>query len=361
MNPLVSVIVVNRNRAGLLRECLASLYRQTYTPIEILVVDNGSWDDSRAVVESFSDERIQLFALDRNLGFAGGNNIAIREAKGELVALLNNDAVADEHWIERLVEVMRSSGPRMGMCASKILFFQTDIIDKVGHLMYLDGQNRGRGTGQKDTGQYECLEETLFPDGCAVLYRKCMLEEVGDFDERFFAYGDDADLGIRARWMGWKCLYVPDALVYHRHSSTAGRFSAQKIYWVERNRFWLAVKNFPLPLLIISPLFTLNRWLWNLFAALLRRGAAGNFRQKASLAELFRALGRAYNDGFGRLTEMLQARRRIRQTRQIRDIDFYRLLFRFRISARVLAFQDTDLQPADHTDRRVVEGEGVRP
>ena len=344
MNPLISVVVVNYNRAQLLLECLRSLTQQSYSSLEILVVDNGSSDDSLDVVRSLSDERIRTLPLDRNLGFAGGCNAAIREANGEFIALINNDAVATPGWIQELIKVIRSSGPSIGMWASKVLFFETEIVDKAGHLIYPDGQNRGRGTGEKDTGQYKALEETLLPDGCAALYRKSMLDEVGGFDEAFFAYGDDADLGIRSRWMGWKCLYVPDAVVYHHHSSTSGRFSIQKIYWIERNRFWLAVKNFPLPLLMISPLFTLNRWAWNLLAALLRRGPAGNFCRQASLWSLIRTIASAYVDGVLQLDKMYRKRHRIRKTRRITDLDFYRLLFRFRISARVLAIRDLDGQ-----------------
>ncbi len=342
MNPLVSVIVVNYDRAEFLRQALRSLLDQTYSPIEILVVDNNSSDHSQAVVQSFPEDPIRLMVQDYNLGFAGGNNVAIRQAKGDFIALINNDAVADPDWIEQLMRVAQSADERCGMYASKILFFQTDVIDKVGHVMYPDGQNRGRGTGEEDRGQYERVEETFFPDGCAALYRSEMLKQVGELDESFFAYGDDADLGIRGRWMGWKCLYVPDAVVYHRHSSTVGRFSMQKVYWVERNRFWLALKNFPWPLLVISPFFTLNRWMWNFLAALMGRGAAGNFRRDVSFWQLFLTLGRAYRDGVGQCGEMLRKRRSIRRTRQISDVDFYRLLLRFRVPARVLTFQDTD-------------------
>ena len=357
MNPLFSLIVVNYNRAELLRECLRSLAGQSYSMLEILVVDNGSSDDSRDVVRSFSDERIRLLPLDHNLGFAAGCNVAIREARGEFVALINNDAVAQDQWIEELLNAIRASEASIGMWASKILFFETDIIDKAGHLMYPDGQNRGRGTGERDRGQYERLEEVLFPDGCAAVYRKRMLDEVGGFDESFFAYGDDADLGIRGRWMGWGCLYVPDAVVHHRHSSTSGPFSVQKIYWIERNRLWLAIKNFPLPLLMISPLFTLNRWLWNLLAALMRKGAAGNFRQQASFWDLVGAAFRAYGDGLWQLRTMFRKRQGIRKTRRIADLDFYRLLFRFRISARVLAFQDLDF---DCGEEALLSGRGSR-
>ncbi|MFQ5739869.1 MAG: glycosyltransferase family 2 protein [Acidobacteriota bacterium] len=339
-SPFVSVIVVNYNRAGLLRDCLDSLVCQTWRSWEVLVVDNGSTDDSCLVASSFRDQGVTLLPQPRNLGFAAGNNVGIKRASGDLVALLNNDAVADRKWLERLVAALESSDRRVGMCASKILLAGQGLIDKAGHLMYPDGQNRGRGTGQKDEGQFDRLEEAFFPDGCAALYRKGVLAEVDGFDEDFFAYGDDADLGVRAQWLGWKCLYVPDAVVYHRQSSTSGMYSAQKIYRVERNRFWLATKNFPWPLLLLSPAFTLYRWFWNFLSGLSGRGAAGNFRKETSWRELFRTLGRAYGDGFRRIRVMWRKRAKIRFDRRISDLDFYRLLWRFHISARQLAFQD---------------------
>ena len=338
---LVSVVVVNHDRAELLRECLASLLRQSYHPLEILVVDNGSADHSDTVVASFPKARVRLKSLGRNLGFAAGSNIGIRESKGEMVALLNNDAVAGPCWIEELVEAMQSSS-QVGMCASKVLFSRSNVIDKVGHLMYPDGQNRGRGTGEEDRGQYDRQEEVLFPDGCAALYRRQLLNDVGGFDDSFFAYGDDADLGIRARWMGWKCLYVPEAVVHHHHSATSGPYSREKIYWVERNRFWLAVKNFPLPLLLLSPILTVNRWAWNLLAAAVGRGSAGNFRRETSLVALLTEVVRSQRDGFRLLGQMLEKRRHVMAGRRISNLEFYRLLRRFRISALKLSFEDVD-------------------
>ncbi len=356
---LVSVVVVNHNRAELLRECLTSLLRQSYRPLEILVVDNGSEDSSDAVVASFPKGLVRLKSLGSNLGFAAGSNIGIRESKGELVALLNNDAVADPSWIEELVEAIESS-IQIGMCASKVLFSGTNVIDKVGHLMYPDGQNRGRGTGEVDRGQYDCQEEVFFPDGCAALYRRELLDDVQGFDDSFFAYGDDADLGIRARWMGWRCLYVPGAVVHHHHSATSGPYSREKAYWVERNRLWLAVKNFPLPLLLLSPILTMNRWVWNLLAAAVGRGAAGNFRRETSLIALLVELLRSQRDGFRSLGQMLRKRRQIVAGRKIGSLEFCRLLLRFRISARKLSFEDVDYafrKRPDSSDQEASSGD----
>ncbi len=337
--PLVSVIVVNHNRADLLRECLDSLVAQTYPCFEILVVDNGSTDASRDLAAGYPDSRIRLIALEKNLGFGVPNNIGIKQARGTLIALLNNDAVADPVWLQRLVECL-ASHPDVGMCASKILVYGTRVIDKAGHLMYPDGQNRGRGTGEIDDGRFDKPGEALFPDGCAALYRREALEQVSGFDPHFFAYADDADLGVCCQLKGWRCLYEPQAVVHHHRSSTSGAYSAEKIYLVERNRFWLAVKSFPWPLLLVTPLFTLNRWIWNLLAALSRKGAAGNFRRQSSLVGLIKVLFRAYRDGLRGLPLMLRARKHIRRGRCLSDWQFYRLLWRFRISARRLALQD---------------------
>jgi len=335
---LVSVIVVNHNRLALLEECLDSLMAQTYPNLEFLVVDNGSSDKSCEFVGSIPDRRLRLISLESNLGFGVACNEGIKESHGDWVALLNNDAVAAPDWIEAMVRAISSS--KMGMCASKILFADSEVVDKAGHLIYLDGQNRGRGTGELDRGQYDEQEETIFPDGCAALYRRRMLEELGGFDEDFFAYADDADLGLRARLLGWECVYVPDAVVKHRHSATTGSYSIEKIYWVERNRFWLAVKSFPVPLLFLNPLFTLYRWLWNVLAAVSGRGAAGHFLRGHSFGQLVKTILRAYWDSLSDILRFLEKRSSIRKSRTLSDYSFYRLLWKFRISARVLAIYD---------------------
>ncbi|MBM3790836.1 MAG: glycosyltransferase family 2 protein, partial [Acidobacteria bacterium] len=246
--PLVSIVVPNWNGRDYIEECLQSVQGQTYPRIELIVVDNGSTDGSRELLrqEVSAMPGMKLVELPVNRGFAGGVNAGIRAASGEFVALLNNDAVAAPEWLARLVAHMRS--PSVGMAASKILFYdRRTVIDKAGHLFYPDGLNRGRGAGEADAGQYDEAGEILFPDGCAALYRSSTLEEAGLFDEQFFAYGDDADLGLRARWLGWECVYVPGAEVYHRHSSSLGKYSLEKAYLVERNRLWVAVKLLPWP------------------------------------------------------------------------------------------------------------------
>jgi GT2 family glycosyltransferase len=336
---LVSVVVVNYNGLAHLEECLGSLASQTYSPLEVIVVDNGSSDGS---VESVRRRypQVRWLLLGRNTGFAAGNNRGFQIAAGSYVALLNNDAVAAHDWIETLVAAAERLS-EFGMFASRILLRGAPgLVDKAGHLMYWDGQNKGRGSGEPDGAEFDQPAEIFFPDGCAALYRRALLDDIGGFDEMFFAYGDDADLGIRARLRGWKAFYVPQSKVWHHHSGTAGVYSPQKIFWVERNRLWLAMKSFPLWLLLVSPIFTANRFFWNFAFAVAGRGAAGNFRKGYSLPLLARTIVSAYVDGLRQIGPIWRARRSIRQGRRLSDLEFFGLMRRFRISARDLAARD---------------------
>src|SRR5437773_10300815 len=284
--PEISVVVVNLNRCELLGRCLESVWRQTFSNFEVVVVDNGSTDGSMEFLRAISDPRLRLVSLSSNKGFAAGSNAAITVAKGRYIATLNNDAEADQRWLEELA-VGIESDESVGMCASKILFSNDrKRIDKAGHLIYPDGLNHGRGSGQPDRGQFDQREEVLFPDAAAALYRREMLEVIGLFDEYFFAYGDDADLGLRGRLAGWKCLYVPTAVVYHMHSATAGEFSPLKAFLIERNRIWVAVKNFPLALLLISPLFTAVRFAFHAYGAMFNVGSSGQYAAGSSRPKL---------------------------------------------------------------------------
>ena len=339
--PRVCVIVVNQNRAALLSRCLDSLRGQTFSPSEILVVDNASTDDSCGVVRSKHDPRIRLLPQAVNQGFAAANNIAIRATTCPLIALLNNDAEASESWLQHLVRAAEADRD-YGMWASRILMPGGKRIDKVGHLMFLDGQNRGRATGQLNDGRFQEEEECFFPDGCAALYRTELLSEVGGFDEDFFAYADDADLGVRAAWRGWRCLYVPAAIVYHCRSSTLGPYSVGKLYWVERNRLWLAVKCFPLPLLLANPCFTFYRWFWNLAAALTGKGAAGHLARGTTYPVVMKTLTRSLADAVRGIPAMWRKRRQVFRSRRITSGQFIRKLWRYRISARDLAFRDQE-------------------
>ena len=334
MTPEVSVIVVNWNRRDMLRGSLESLQRQEGPTHEIIVVDNGSTDGS---VDMIAELRfsVSLIQNSENRGFCAANNQGILAAKGQYIALLNNDAEAQPGWLASCVQAMEQS-PDVGMVASKVVFFdEPGRIDKAGHLIYPDGQNRGRGTGEWDNGQYDREEEALWPDGCAALYRKSMLDEIGGFDEDLFAYGDDAELGLRARLAGWRCIYTPRAVVRHRRSATLGVMSARRVMLIERNRILLAVKHFPLRLLLLNPFYFGLRLLAGLAAAFTGRGEAGRFRTLSDKLRL--AGGMLHGIAAGVAMTPRTWRKRRNMIRRITDEELVSLLFRYRISLHALS------------------------
>jgi len=224
------------------------------------------------------------------------------------------------------------------MAASKVLVWEEPgRIDKVGHLIFPDGQNRGRGSGSLDEGQFDREEEVLWPDGCAAMYRKSMLDHVGGFDEDFFAYGDDAELGLRARIAGWKCIYAPGAVVRHHRSSTLGQGSAERLELIERNRVLLAVKLFPWSLLWLNPLFYAVRV--GAGAAMARRGAGdtAHFQGWRGKLAMARALMRGDLAALRLTPRMLRKRAAIGGIRRLSPGQVRRLILAHRLSLREVA------------------------
>jgi GT2 family glycosyltransferase len=336
--PLVSVIIVNWNGRHLLGECLDSLLVQRFRDFEIIVVDNGSQDGSVEYVRERYPS-VRLVVLPENTGFAGGNNAGIRIARGNYVALLNNDTRTDPDWLASLAREAETS-PAMGMWASKILSYdQPDIIDNVGLLIYRDGLARGKGRLERDRGQYDTKQEALFPSGCAALYRRSMLDEVGLFDEDFFAYADDVDLGLRARLAGWGCSYVPAAKVYHRYSSSSSTYSPFKAFLVERNRIWVLLKYYPAELVLASPFFTLKRLLLQFYGAVSGQGASARFSDENGMLPAVAVLLKAWCSALAALPKII-GRRKWYRRRRITRRELYRLFRDFGISASELALKD---------------------
>lgn len=337
----VSVVVVNWNRRELLRLCLQSLTSQSVPPVEILVVDNGSTDGSLEMVErEFAGTGgipVLVIRNDRNLGFCEANNQGIEAARGDMVALLNNDAEADPGWLEALTRAFVGR-PDVGMAASKILVHGDPArIDKVGHLIFLDGQNRGRGTGQRDDGRFDRVEEVLWPDGCAAMYRRSMLEEIGGFDEDFFAYADDAELGLRARIAGWGAIYVPGARVLHHRGTTLGLLSTRRIELIERNRILLVFKLFPWRLVCLNVPLYLARLVAGAIAAARGRGEAAKFQGLHHKVRLALALMKGGLSAIPLLPSMLRKRWQFRRLRKLNGSQTFQLLWKYRISLRELS------------------------
>jgi GT2 family glycosyltransferase len=230
----------------------------------------------------------------------------------------------------------------VGMIASKILVWDDPrIIDKCGHLMYPDGQNRGRGHGQIDRGQFDRREEALWPDGCAALYRRAMLDEVGGFDEEFFAYADDAELGLRARIAGWTCLYAPGAVVRHHRGATLGLNSARRLTLIERNRVLLVVKLFPWNLLWVNGPYHLARIGAGITAALQGKGEIRRYKGPKGKFMAATALIRGTLSALPLIPSMIRKRQAFRAKHRLSPKQVRRLLMRFRMPLRDLSEHST--------------------
>jgi GT2 family glycosyltransferase len=240
--PLASVVIPNWNGAHHLPVCLDALQGQSYPHLEVILVDNGSTDGSRALVREEYPE-VRLLALERNLGLTGGNNAGFRTAQGEILISLNNDTEAHPRFVEALVTALKAH-PEAGMAAAKMLLFdRRDHIHSAGDGYGADGIPFNRGVWEKDEGQYD--EPGWIFGGCggAVAYRRAMLDEIGLFDEAFFMYCEDVDLNWRAQLAGWRCWYTPQAIVYHKLSATGGGPIAS--FYTGRNTLWVIAKNYP--------------------------------------------------------------------------------------------------------------------
>ena len=338
--PDISVVVVNWNRRDYLRACLQSLAAQRGATFEVIVVDNGSTDGSAEMARSEFDVRV--ISNPDNRGFCAANNQAFAAARGRFIALLNNDAEAAPDFLAELRRAF-DNAPDIGMAAAKVLVWENprriDRIDKVGHLIYPDGQNRGRGTGEIDLGEdgpYGRTAECLWPDGSAAMYRKTMLDAIGGFDEDFFMFADDAELGLRARIAGWRCLYMPGAVARHHRGGSLDTGSAKRIFLIERNRVLLAAKLFPWSLLLLNPYYFALRLASGLAAAAGGKGEMARFPGFANKLRLSWTILCADMAALRLLPRMLRKRRAVREIAKLTPRQIRRLILENRIPVRAL-------------------------
>ena len=243
--PKTSILIVNYNGERLIESCLDALERQSYDDFEIIIVDNYSSDGSLNKIEKLLEKssiapRIKIIPLAKNLGFVGGNNEALKYAEGKYIALINPDAEAEPSWLEQLVSTM-DLHPLVGLCASKLVVYGMDVIDSAGDECSTAGVGFKRGEGEADTA-YQELEYVFGACGGAALYRRKMLTEIGFFDDDFFIVNEDSDINFRAQLAGWKCLYVPKALVYHKVSSIIVKMSEARVYYSVRDNIYVYMK-----------------------------------------------------------------------------------------------------------------------
>lgn len=253
------VVIPNWNGADMIGACLESLARQSLKH-EVVVVDNGSTDDSAMLIKKrFS--KVTLLEFPDNAGFAGGVNRGIRyalEQGADYVALFNNDAVADRDWLKHLVaeaEVHQEAG----IVASKILRDDKLLLDSTGDFFTIWGLPFPRGRNQTDEGQFDKDVELFGASGGASLYRTELFRQIGLFDEDFFAYYEDVDISFRAQMAGWKVYYQPKAEVYHKVSGTSSKMGDFARFHSAKNFLLLYARNMPTRLYWkYLPLFTLQ-------------------------------------------------------------------------------------------------------
>lgn len=250
MNHKISVIIVNWNGMHHLQECLSALSKQTFKSFETILVDNGSTDGSvDFVYENFPN--IKLIKLDQNEGFCKGNNIGIRHSTREFVALLNNDTKVDKNWLQELYESL-TQDPQAGICASSMVnYFNRDFLDTAGDGYDICGTGFKIGRGFP-VSRFQNKRYVFGACAGAALYRRSMLDKIGFFDEDFFAIGEDVDLSFRAKLAGYKCVYVPKAVVFHKVNQTVGFDSNFLLYHKRRNVEYTYFKNMPGLLLIVT-------------------------------------------------------------------------------------------------------------
>lgn len=303
--PLFSVVIPNWNGARFLPICLTALANQRYPAIEVIVVDNASSDESLALIAR-DYTWVNVSALATNTGFTGACNVGIAAARGEYVALLNNDTEVEPSWAAEVVAAF-DRHPDAGSVASKMLLFdQRDHLHTAGDYYTTDGRPGNRGVRQLDSGQYDHEEYVFSACGGSAVYRRAMLDAVGLLDDDFFFSHEDVDLGWRAQLAGWRCLYAPRAIVYHYLSATGGGVTAS--YYGGRNEIYILAKDLP------SAIWrrygaAVVRAQWQQAAEAIRhwRGAAARARLRGMLAGL---IG---------IPKMLRKRRVVQRSRRVSD------------------------------------------
>jgi GT2 family glycosyltransferase len=317
--PKIAVIIVNWNGKHFLDTCLSSLVKQTYKNYYVIVVDNGSTDGSCEFIEN-AYPQIRLIKLSENTGFAKGNNIGIREAFKDkdikYIALLNNDAKVDMRWLHEMVKAAEEN-ETIGMCSCKIFLGETTIIQNIANYITRDGSGGSLLFGKKDTNHYSHNREVFCPCGAAALYKREMLEHVGLFDEDFFSYFEDLDLGWRGRLNGWKCMHVANAIVHHYHSKTYGAASPMKAYYIERNRIWFVIKNFPMRHLLASVPYSIMRYFSLAKNAWKGVDSAGKLAQDTSALNLVTITLKAYRDALVKAAKMIVKRGKVRNLQKV--------------------------------------------
>ncbi|HLV02083.1 MAG TPA: glycosyltransferase family 2 protein [Acidobacteriota bacterium] len=320
MSTYVTAVVINYNGKQVIQACLQSVLQQRRPFNEVFVVDNASTDGSQDLIRD-SFPQVHLIESARNEGFAAACNRGIKDSKGDLVAILNNDITLDPDWLDHL---LKYNHPPWSFFASRILLeADPERLDSAGDGMAVIGSAYKIGHGAP-ARLFHQRREVFGPSGAAALYHRHLLEATGGFDEDFFLIYEDADLNMRARLLGFRCLYVPEAVVRHKVNLNIGTFSHQYVFYGHRNSEYVFWKNMPGLLLL---LYLPERILFNLLCLIYfsRLGRGKSFLQ-------------AKVDFLRNSRKVFSKRRKIQAERQVAWHDFRRALdrnwFRYRWKKR---------------------------
>jgi len=243
--PLVTIITVNYNQVAVTHEMLASVQHLTYPALEVIVVDNGSPTNAFTAADAARYPNVKLLSSAKNLGFAGGNNLALREAQGAYALLINNDTELTPDLIERLLEPMEAN-PAIAIVCPKIRYYQPENLIQFAGYRPLNGylgQTTPYGGKEVDQGQYDQPGPTHFAHGAAMMVRRSAWEQVGLMAEEFFLYYEELDWSCQFRRAGYQIYYQPTALVRHKESVSVGKANPLKVYYVTRNRIYFMRRN----------------------------------------------------------------------------------------------------------------------
>jgi len=327
MNKLVSIIILTYNSEKYIKDCLQSIFRQTYNNLEIVMVDNNSKDGSVEIAKKIlgdCEDNQKVILNNKNLGYAGGNNIGIKQVQGDYIIILNPDVVLDENFIQKIVDKFETDS-KIGSIQSKVYQFinhqKTNIIDTVGFKFFKSGRIIDRGQGEDDNGQYDNSREIFGVNGAIPAYRRIALNEIElkeeCFDEDFFCYAEDFDLAWRLNANGWQAVFEPQAIAWHDRTSSKSIGGGWKEFrqtrksqslWLRKiswRNIWLAfIKNLPLKY-FFHPQFVKRQIKFNLYLLF--------FEPKVLLAKF---------EIIKLLPKMLKKRKLIMKNRKIKYVRF---------------------------------------
>ena len=311
LRSIVSIIVLTWNSSVHLAHCLKNLETQIYKDFEIIIIDNGSTDNSVINAKQY-DLNIRVKKLNENKGFAVANNIGARLARGKWLALLNADAFPEPEWLERLVSTAEQNPEYNSFSSRQIQFNAPHLLDGAGDTYHISGL--AWRNGYKLSAKTYGLEQKEVFSSCAAaaLYSREEFLKVGGFDEDYFSYFEDVDLGFRLRLSGAKCLYVPEAVVHHVGSASTGKRSDFSVYYGYRNLIWTFVKNMPAPLIwIFLPLHISTILFFAVYLTLRGQG---------------KVIWKAIFDALQGLSKMIQKRKIIQKNKKVEPGELLRVM-----------------------------------